>query len=90
MVKYFAGFIIDITWDTICIHLKRRYRISSSKRPCALNWDFQKCGGGLLHKHYKEGKKIEIFQSLGMGNNTDMGDWTVKYGNWFQFIQTLI
>ena len=27
----------------------------------------------------KEGKKEEIFQCLGVGDNADMGDWTVEY-----------
>ena len=53
------------------IHFIFYYRISPSK-----------FGGGLLHEHYiKKGKKNEIFQSLGVGDNTGMGDWMVKYGN---------
>ena len=31
----------------------------------------------------KEGKKIEIFQSLGEGNNEGMGRSAAKYGNTF-------
>ena len=28
-------------------------------------------------------QKIEIFQSLGVGDNTGMGDWMVKYGTMY-------
>ena len=40
-----------------------------------VNWDFQKFWGWAVGQTInKEGKKIEIFQSLGVGDNASMDD----------------
>ena len=59
------------------------YRSSSSKLPWALNLGFCFMGGRAFTRTLKkEGKKNEIFQSLGVDVWMSMGAWAANYGTY--------
>ncbi len=72
--------VLKAVGTTMITTVACKYRILSPKGPWAVNCDFKKVWRWAVGRTLnKEGKKIQIFQSLAVGDNAGMGHSVVKY-----------